>query len=152
MANNPKFAVASRNTELNAMTPDFDAGFLRLYTGAQPASPDVALAGTHTMLAELVFQNPGFQAAASGVVVSQDFEAPVLAHGTAVASGLATWWRCFKTDGTTALLDGTIAEGDVAAAIIAGPSAQDMTISKANIVAGEKVYANNLIIRTLPYP
>jgi hypothetical protein len=44
-------AIYGRDTELNALAPMYNSGYLRIYTGAQPANPETAASGT--LLAEL---------------------------------------------------------------------------------------------------
>lgn len=87
---------------MDAKTPDFNSGYLRIYDGAQPAGPGTALSG-QTLLAELRFNASAFGAAVAGVAT-----AAAIVSGVGLAVGTAAWYRCLKPDGTTALHDGTV--------------------------------------------
>jgi hypothetical protein len=103
MAKNATWSTAERNAMLNAIKADFDNGFLRIYDGAQPAGPDTAL-GAQVLLAELRFGATAFGAAAAGVLTAN----AITSDASANATGTAAWFRCLKSDGTTALHDGTV--------------------------------------------
>ena len=92
---------AARNVELNALRSEANSGYLRIYTGAQVATPETAVAGTQ--LAELRFASTAFGAASSGVLTAN----ALTADASADATGTAGWFRAFKSDGTSALFDGT---------------------------------------------
>jgi hypothetical protein len=103
MANNFLITEARRNEMLDALSNDFDNGYLRIYSGSQPATPDTALSG-QTLLAELRFNATAFGAAAAGVITANAFTSDASANAT----GTAAWFRALKSDGTTALCDGTV--------------------------------------------
>lgn len=103
MALDTQLSNVARNTALDALTALYNAGKLRIYDGAKPASAQVAVS-TQVLLAELVFGNPAFAAAASGVATAN----AITSDSSADASGTATWFRIFKSDGTTVLEDGTV--------------------------------------------
>ena len=77
-------------------------GWLRLYEGTRPASPDSA-AGT-TVVAELHLASPAFSAPANN---SMAFSAPA-STDVLVDDAVPTWFRLFEANGTTAIADGTI--------------------------------------------
>ena len=60
-----KTSISARNTELDALGPQANNGYLRIYTGAQPATPETAASGT--LLAELRFNATAFGASAAPV-------------------------------------------------------------------------------------
>lgn len=97
-----KKSISARNTELDALAPQFNSGYLRIYTGAPPATPETAASGT--LLAELRFNATAFGAAAGGVIAAD----ALTADSSADNSGTAGWCRCLKSDGTTALVDGDV--------------------------------------------
>lgn len=127
-----KKAIAARNVELNALAPEFNTGYLRIYTGAQPATPETAASGT--LLAELRFNATAFGAAAAGVITA----AAITGDTSADASGTAGWFRALKSDGTTALVDGSV-----------GTSGADLNFNSVAFSAGAAVDVTAFTI-TLP--
>jgi len=104
MAKNTQLTNLAANTEADALATLLNSGKLRLYSGTQPATGDTALSG-NTLLAELTFNATAAPAAAAGVAT---FNA-ITSDSSADATGTATFYRCFKSDGTTAVMDGNIA-------------------------------------------
>lgn len=92
-------AVLAQGTAFLAL---FALGKLRIYTGAQPATSDTAI-GAQVLLAELTFGSPAATVANTGVIT---FGA--VTSNAAVATGTAAWFRALQSDGTTALMDGTV--------------------------------------------
>jgi len=88
----------------NGLLPLLAGGKLHFYDGTQPAGPDTAITTQNDFTAStpLTLPSPaGTQA--NGV----------LTYGTVVdgvwsEDGVPTWFRQFKSDGTTALIDGTV--------------------------------------------
>lgn len=103
MAKNATWSTAERNAKLDAIKADFNSGYLRIYDGAQPAGPDTAL-GAQVLLAELRFAATAFPASSGGVLTAN----AIVSDASANATGTAAWFRCLKSDGTTALHDGTV--------------------------------------------
>lgn len=103
MALNAKYSVAAVNAEADALTALLADGYLRLYSGAQPATADTPLSG-QTLLAELRLAPIAFGAAVDGVITAN----PITADLDAPATGFATWYRCLKSDGTTPVCDGSV--------------------------------------------
>ena len=103
MAHDPRLSTASADAAANAMAALYDSGYLRLYAGTKPADANTALT-TQTLVVEHRFPSPAFGASAGGVATAN-------AIANAVVSGLGpmTFFRCFASDGTTVLLDGTVA-------------------------------------------
>lgn len=97
-----RIAIASRNAELDALSVLLDNGWLRIYSGAQPATPETAVSGT--LLAELRFNADAFPAAALGVLTANAMTADTVANNT----GTAGYARALKADGTTAVLDTSV--------------------------------------------
>ena len=91
------------NTEADALAPLLNTGWIRIYDGAQPATGDTAIAA-QVLLAELRFGATAFPAAVAGVLTAN----AITADSSANATGTAAWFRTFKSDGTTAVLDGTV--------------------------------------------
>jgi hypothetical protein len=133
MANNVHMSVASWNLALNAaLDTPLNGGFMEIYdsTGAgQPATPDVAVT-TQVKLAKLALSATAFAAAASGVKTAN-----AITSAAALATGTATWFRLFKSDDATAVLDGTV-----------GTSGTDCVLNDVNITTGGTVSVTSLTV------
>lgn len=100
---NPKISSMAANVAVDAWGELLDGGFLDIYDGDQPDSVDDPIT-TQTRLASLGFGDPAFSSAKGGEALSH-----VLTSETdAKATGTATWYRCYQSDHTTAILDGTV--------------------------------------------
>lgn len=104
MAKNATWSTALRDARNDAVAADFDDGYLRLYDGAQPAGPGTAIT-TQNQMAELRFGATAFGASASGVLTANAIASDSDAAG---GGNPVAWFRCFASDGTTALHDGTV--------------------------------------------
>src|SRR5687767_778206 len=123
MANNVKLTNLAANTKADALAALADGGVLRIYDGTQPADGDTAI-GAQNLLAELTLDTPAFGAAVAGVATAE----PITGDASADATGTATWFRLFKADGTTKILDGSV-----------GTSGCDLNLSSVSITAGGAV-------------
>lgn len=103
MALNPKLSNAAANAAADAACALANSGFLKIYDGTQPSTADTAVS-TQTLLATLTFGNPAFGSASAGVATAN----AITSDTAADATGTASWFRVFKTDGTTALWDGSV--------------------------------------------
>ena len=111
-------SLTSRNASLNAMVTRLNSGIIRIYTGAQPATPETAASGT--LLAECTLN------ATSGTVTNGVFTAGAITQdSSANNTGTAGWFRVFQSNGTTVEFDG-----------LAGA---ELTMANYNIVAGGTV-------------
>lgn len=117
---------------LNALATEANSGYIRIYSGSQPATPETAASGT--ILAELRFNATAFGAAASGVITANAITADSAADNT----GTAGYYRALKSDGTTALWDGTV-----------GTSGSDLNLNSVAIQANANVSISSLTY-TLP--
>lgn len=102
MTKTTQMADAIVNEQADLLARRLDDGYLRIYTGTQPASADTAIT-TQTLLVTLRFDNPSAPAAVGGLLSFAD-----LLVGVAVATGSAAWARLFESDGTTAVMDGSV--------------------------------------------
>lgn len=116
---------------LDAMRDDLNSGRLRVYSGTRPTDADTALAG-NTLLVELTFNATAFGAAASGVITAN-----AITGGTAAATGTASFIRCLKSDGSTAVCD---------LSCTASGGGGEMQLSTLSIVSGVAVTASSLTI------
>ena len=122
MALNTQLSNTAANTQGDAIATLLNGGTCKIYTTAQPTNANTAL-GAQTLLATLTFQATAAPASVAGLVT---FNA--LTAGTAVATGTASFFRCFKSDGTTVVMDGSI-----------GTSASNMILGTTSIVSGASV-------------
>lgn len=100
------FRDVAKTAVLNAIKTDIDAGaaagYLRIYTGAIPATPETAASGT--LLAELRLLYPVGSITGSGATLALAFGA-ITQDSSADATGTAGYARILRSDGTTAVLD-----------------------------------------------
>src|SRR4051812_41575569 len=101
MALTTQLSAATRSAMADVLTALLVSGFLDIYDGAQPATPDVAVT-TQVKLARLSLLSPAFAASASGVALAN-----AIVSAAASASGNAAWFRATKANGT-AVIDGSV--------------------------------------------
>lgn len=129
MALNLKYSTALKNARLNQITTQVGvSGLLRIYDGAQPASPDTAVS-SQVKLAELPC-SAAFAPGATGGVLT----ANAIAAANALASGTASWFR-LTTSAGVAVMDGTV-----------GTSAADAIIDNTVIAVGQNVSCTSLVV------
>lgn len=117
------------NQSLSAAGEDLNSGYLRLYSGTRPASTDHAITGT--LLAELRFANPAFGAPSAGSMSAN----ALTGDSAADASGTATHYRAWKSDGTTAVIDGDV-----------GTAGSDLNLNSVAISAGAQVDVTSFVL------
>lgn len=98
---------ATRNLMADGVDGEFNTGYLRIYDGTRPATPATAVT-TQVLLAELRFANPAAASVTNGVITFDTISPDTSANAT----GTATWARCLKSDGTTALCDLNVGTSD----------------------------------------
>ena len=126
-----KYSTTLRNAQLDAITTAVGtSGILRIYSGSRPAN--VAAAITGTLLAELVCNASAFAAAASGGVLTAN---AIANDSSANASGTATHYRLWKSDGTTAVIDGDVST-----------SGADLNLDNTSINSGQVVSITSFTI------
>lgn len=121
-----QYSAALRNARADAKTAQVgNAGLLRIYTGAAPA--DCVTAATGTKLSEHTTGSPFAPAASAGVL------SPTLpANVNALASGTAGYWRVYKADGTTCVVQGSV-----------GTSGADLNLNTLTLASGGPVQVNS---------
>jgi len=127
MATNPFLSDAAAKAAADAVCALANGGTIQIRTGSQPANANAAATGT--LLVTLTFAATAFGAASSSGVAS----ANAIGAANAVAAGTASWFRAYKSDGTTAVFDGSV-----------GTSAADLILSSVAIVAGGNVAVSSL--------
>lgn len=123
MALNTRISTVAANAQLDALAPLANDGYIRIYDGSQPATPETAI-GAQVLLAELRFGVTAFAAAASKQIVAN----AITDDSSANATGTATWCRILKSDGTTVLWDGSV-----------GTSSANIILNSVAISAGARV-------------
>jgi hypothetical protein len=128
------FSTTLRNALLDAVTAQIgNAGRLRIYSGTRPANVATAPTGGNTLLAELTFGSPPAPAASGG---SNTYNA-ITQDSSADATGVATWFRILRVDGTTAVIDGDVSDG-------AGNG--DLKLNTTSIVIGGPVQITSFVL------
>ena len=126
-----KYSTTLRNAQLDAITTAVGtSGILRIYSGSRPAN--VAAAITGTLLAECVCNASAFAAAASGGVLTAN---AISNDSSANASGTASHYRLFRSDGTTAVIDGDVST-----------SGADLNLDNTSINSGQVVSITSFTI------
>ncbi len=121
MASNLKMSDGLRNAMMDAIeTFAGGSALLNIYDGTQPTDADTAIT-TQTLLAQLTL-NADFGGASTNGVVTLN---AITDDASANASGTATWFRIFKSDATTVVMDGSV-----------GTSSADLILNNTAIVAG----------------
>lgn len=125
-------SIVARNAAADAQAALANTGYLRIYSGTKPATPETAASGT--LLAELRMNATAFGAASGGVITAN----AITGDSSADATGTAGWFRILKSDGTTALWDGDVAT-----------SGADLNLNSIAISSGAAVDVTALTV-TLP--
>jgi hypothetical protein len=124
------YSTTLRNAQLDAVTTAVGAsGKLRIYSGTRPAN--VAAAITGTLLAELTLNATFAPAASSGVLTLN----AITSDASADATGTATHFRIFQSNGTTAVVDGDVST-----------SGADLNLNSVSITIGGSVAVTSFTI------
>ena len=103
-----KYSTTVRTDRATSLNTDIGTSAqLNIYTGTRPTAVGTALSG-NTLLVTLTGNGTAFGTASAGVLT-----ASAITSGTAVASGTASFFRLFKSDGTTAVIDGDVGASGV---------------------------------------
>jgi hypothetical protein len=116
------------NAEANALATLANNGYIRIYSGTRPATPNDGLAG-NTLLAELRFGATAFGAAVNGVITAN----AITEEDAALAGGTASWARILQSNGTTALWDDEV-----------GTATANITMNSITIGAGAIVSISSM--------
>ena len=122
MASNLQYSNGTRNAQQQGLITYAGTGALiKLYTGTQPVNANTALSG-NTLLVTLTISG-SFGTDSNGTLTLGS-----VTSGTAVATGTATFFRIYQSDGTTVVMDGSV-----------GTSSADMVLNTTSINTGETV-------------
>jgi hypothetical protein len=124
-----QFSVALQNARGNDIATQVgNAGFLEIYTGAAPANCGTATSGTK--LVSMPLGTPFAPGASAGVLT------PTLpTTENATNTGTAGYWRIFKADDSTCVLQGSV-----------GTSGADLNLNTLAIVSGGPVQVTSFTI------
>lgn len=124
------YSTTLRNAQLDGVTTAVGAsGKLRIYSGTRPAN--VAASITGILLAELTLNATFAPAASSGVLTLN----AITSDASADATGTATHFRVFQSNGTTAVVDGDV-----------GTSGSDLNLNSTSITIGGSVAITSFTI------
>lgn len=131
MANNPLPYDASVIAAVNAFTALCNSGFVKVYTGAQPALNGAV---TGTLLATMTFSATAFPAAvaSAGTVTAT---ANAITSGTAGNTGTAGYFALVKSDNTTVVGTGSV-----------GTSSADLNMNTLSITSGNSVSCSSFLV------
>jgi hypothetical protein len=140
MAVNTTISNAGAIAMLNALVDLLDAGAgaatIKIYTGSQPANPDVAI-GAQTLLATLTCSDPAFGNAADANPGAIATASAITADASADNTGTAAWFRAADSNGV-AIIDGTV-----------GTASADMILNTVSIVTAAEVACTSWTV-TMP--
>lgn len=131
MASNLKYSNGTRNAQQNGLIAHAGTGCLiDIYAGTQPANANTAIT-TQTKLVSLPI------AGAFGTDSNGSITIGAVTSALATATGTASFFRIFKSNGTTVIMDGSV-----------GTSDADMVLNTVSIVTGQTVaISSGTIIR-----
>jgi len=128
MALNPFISDAAAKAATDAVCALCNGGTIQIRSGTQPANANAAASGT--LLVTLTFSATAF--APAGATGGQA-AANAIGSANAVATGTASWFRAFKSDGTTAVFDGSV-----------GTATADLILSSVSLTTGGNVAVSSL--------
>ena len=127
MTNSPKFADATATAAVTAVASLLVSGYLEIYSGTQPVNANTGI-GASTLLSNgMRFPSGAFTfTIVSGSAVAT--AGSITSDTNAMNPGTATWFRAYKSDGTTVVLDGSV-----------GTAGCDLNLNTTSIVGGATV-------------
>lgn len=102
MALDTRISHAAANAAADALCALANSGFLKIYAGSKPADANTAISG-QTLLATHNLSATAFAGAVNGVATAN-----AVANATIAADGTASFFRIFKSNGTSVVFDGTV--------------------------------------------
>lgn len=124
-------STATRNAKLDAITTIIgSSGLLRIYDGTPPASANAALS-SNTLLAELALSSTFAAGASSGALTASS----ITQDSSANATGTASFFRIYKSDGTTCIMQGTV-----------NTSGGDLNLNTLSLVSGAAVSVTSFVL------
>lgn len=131
MASAITYSDTLRNARLDAITTACGTSpLLRIYSGTAPTNVRTALSG-NTLLAELAMASTPFGSASSATLTA----ASISSDTSADATGTASFFRIYKSDGTTAVVQGSVST-----------SGADLNLNSTSLTSGGTVAVSSLVI------
>jgi len=122
MPSNLKYSNGTRNAQQNGLITYAGSGALiNIYAGSQPANANTAISG-QTLLVTLTVSG-SFGTDSNGTITLS-----TVTNGTAVATGTASFFRITQSNGTTVVMDGSVATSDA-----------DLVLNNTSIATGQVV-------------
>ena len=122
MASNLKYSNGTRDAQQQGLILYAGSNALiNIYNGTQPANANTAIS-TQTLLVSLPISG-SFGTDSNGTITLSS-----VTSANATATGTATFFRIFKSDGTTVVMDGSV-----------GTSGADMNLDNTSIATGQTV-------------
>ena len=122
MASNLKYSNGTRNAQQNGLITYAGSGALiNIYSGSQPANANTAISG-QTLLVTLTVSG-SFGTDSNGTITLS-----TVTNGTAVATGTASFFRITQSNGSTVVMDGSVATSDA-----------DLVLNNTSIATGQVV-------------
>ena len=128
-----------RHAMLEAVRTQFAGGRLRIYSGAKPATSN--LAPTGTLLVDITLPSPALAVPASGAVAPTG----TWQDASADATGTAGWARLSQT-GDTLVLDAAFGRAD----LTVGQGSGELSLDNTAITAGQTVSVTGGTGLTMP--
>lgn len=100
MAKNTRLAGFVVDIQANALAELLNDGFIDIYEGPQPDSPDEPV-GQRKLCVSLKFGSPAFMSAVKGIISAN----PISAGKSVADVNPVTWARCFQADHRTSVMD-----------------------------------------------
>lgn len=127
-----QLSAAARNTRLSALITEIGASpVLEFRAGSMPAN--VAAARTGTVLASMTLPSTAFGSPSAGSVAKSG----TWQDASADATGTLGYWTLYKSDGTTAVMQGTVT---------ATGGGGDITVASTSITAGQPFTINTFTL------
>ena len=130
MPSNLKYSNGTRNAQQQGLITYAGSGCLiNIYSGTQPANANTAIS-TQTLLVSLPISG-SFGTDSNGTITLS-----TVTSASAVASGTASFFRIFKSNGTTVVMDGSvgISNADMILNTTAIANTQTVTINSGTII------------------
>jgi hypothetical protein len=122
MPTNLKYSNGTRNAQQQGLITYAGSGALiNIYAGSQPANANTAISG-QTLLVTLTVSG-SFGTDSNGTITLS-----TVTNGTAVATGTASFFRITQSNGSTVVMDGSVATSDA-----------DLVLNNTSIATGQVV-------------
>jgi hypothetical protein len=128
-----RWTTAIRTLKADGWSSQLASGYFRVYSGTRPTDANTALSG-NTLLFEGRFNATAFPGASSGVLTANS-----MTGGTIASTGTASFVRCLKSDGTTAVVDLSVGVGSGEAQFSTLSFVSGVTVTLSSLTVTEPV-------------